>query len=164
MENFKSHKREIFWYNIHVPRERSSTFFDIGGRHPAPAIGPKPVWADGKTPVGRDHRARRMAGRDRRPRRMVGTAFHRRPRRSGELRKRIRRPQHVRNISVLDFVAKPLTLHNEKPNTMVRRVAITRRILLSCFSLRFLAAPATRRDFEGAPLFFSAPKRRHPVR
>ena len=49
MENFKSHKREIFWYNIHVPRERSSTLFDIGGRHPAPAIGPKPVWADGKT-------------------------------------------------------------------------------------------------------------------
>ena len=141
MEDFKSHKREIFWYNIHVPRERSSTLFDIGGRHPAPAISPKPVWADGKTPVGRNHRARR----------------------SGELRKRIRRPQHIRNISVLGFVAKPLTLHNEKPNAMVRRVAITRRTLFSCFSLRFLAAPATRRDFEDAPLFFSASKRRCPV-
>ena len=141
MENFKSHKREIFWYNIHVPRERSSTLFDIGGRHPAPAIGPKPVWADGKTPVGRNHRARR----------------------SGELRKRIRRPQHIRNISVLGFVAKPLTLHNEKPNAMVRRVAITRRTLFSCFSLRFLAEPATRRDFEDAPLFFSASKRRCSV-
>ena len=141
MEHFKSHTREIFWYNIHVPRERSSTLFDIGGRHPAPAIGPKPVWADGKTPVGRNHRARR----------------------SGELRKRIRRPQHIRNISVLGFVAKPLTLHNEKPNAMVRRVAITRRTLFSCFSLRFLAAPATRRDFEDAPLFFSASKRRCPV-
>ena len=141
METFKSHKREIFWYNIHVPRERSSTFFDIGGRHPAPAISPKPVWADGKTPVGRNHRARR----------------------SGELRKRIRRPQHIRNISVLGFVAKPLTLRNEKPNAMVRRVAITRRTLFSCFSLRFLAAPATRRDFEDAPLFFSASKRRCPV-
>ena len=80
----------------------------------------------------------------------------------GELRKRIRRPQQVRN-SVLGFVAKPLTLHNEKPNAMVRRVAITRRTLFSCFSLRFLAAPATRRDFEGAPLFFSASKRRHTV-
>ncbi len=154
MENFKSHKRGIFWYNIHVLRERSSTFFDIGGRYPAPAIGPKPVWADGKTPVGRDDPIAPP---------LVGTAFHRRPRRSGELRKRIRRPQHVRNISVLGFVAKPLTLHNEKPNTMVRRVAITRRTLFSCFSLRFLAAPATRRDFEGAPLFFSAPKRRCPV-
>ena len=107
MEDFKSHKREMFWYNTHIPRERSSTFFDIGGRHPVPAIGPKPVWADGKTPVGRNHRARR----------------------SGELRKRIRRPQHIRNISVLGFVAKPLTLHNEKPNAMVRRVAITRRTL-----------------------------------
>ena len=63
--------------------------------------------------------------------------------------------QNVRN-SVLGFVAKPLTLHNEKPNAMVRRVAITRRALFSCFSLRLLAAPATRRDFEGAPLFFSA--------
>ena len=72
MENFKSHKREIFWYNIPVPRERSSTFFDIGGRHPAPAIGPKPVWADGKTPVGRDDPIAPP---------LVGTAFHRRPRR-----------------------------------------------------------------------------------
>ena len=164
MENFKSHKREIFWYNIPVPRERSSTFFDIGGRHPAPAIGPKPVWADGKTPVGRDDPiAPPLVGTafHRRPRRMVGRAH--RARRSGELRKRIRRPRQVRNISVLGFVAKPLTLHNEKPNTMVRRVAITRRTLFSCFSLRFLEAPATRRDFEGAPLFFSAPKRRCPV-
>ncbi len=90
MVNFETHKREIFWYNIHVPRERSSTFFDIGGRHPAPAIGPKPVWADGKTPVGRDHRARR----------------------SGELRKRIRRPQHVRD-SVLVLPRKPLLSTDE---------------------------------------------------
>ena len=51
MENFKSHKREIFWYITHVPRERSGMFFDIGGWHHAPAIGPKPVWADGKTPA-----------------------------------------------------------------------------------------------------------------
>ena len=76
----------------------------------------------------------------------------------GELRKRIRRPQQVRN-SVLGFVAKPLTLHNEKPNTMVRRVTFTRRALFSCFSSRFLAAPATRQGFEGAPLSFSAPWR-----
>ena len=71
MENFKSHKREIFWYNINVPRQRSSAFFDIGGRHPAPAIGPKPVSADGKTPVGRDDLIAPP---------LVGTAFHRRPR------------------------------------------------------------------------------------
>ena len=97
---------------------------------------------------------------------VVGTA-PRAVRLPEELWKRARRPQQVphswrkprrgtvRN-SVLGFVAKPLTLHNEKPNAMVRRVAITRRALFSCFSLRLLAAPATRRDFEGAPLFFSA--------
>jgi hypothetical protein len=166
MENFEPHKREIFWYNISVPHERGDLIFDIGsqtlhrrsdllcnvwrtfglvhsciGQNPGSAVLEKPpptAWmAIHRRPlmVGRDHRARR----------------------SGELRKRNRRPQHVRNISVLGFVAKPLTLHNEKPSTMVRRVAITRRTLFSCFSLRFLAAPATRRDFEGAPLFFSAP-------
>ena len=90
MENFKSHKREIFWYIIHVPRERSGMFFDIGGWHHVPAIGPKPVWADGKTPVGRDHRAHRP----------------------GELRKRIRRPRHVRN-SVLVLPRKPLLSTDE---------------------------------------------------
>lgn len=154
----ESHKREIFWYIIHVSCERSDLIFVIGSqtlhrpilqcleslRAGAFVRRPKPRqrgFAKTATTVGRDHRARR----------------------SGELRKRIRRPQHIRNISVLGFVAKPLTLHNEKPNTMVRRVAITRRTLFSCFSLRFLAAPATRRDFEGAPLFFSAPKRRCPV-
>ena len=68
--------------------------------------------------------------------------------------------QNIRN-SVLGFVAKPLTFHNEKPDTVVRRVVSTRRTLFSSFSSRFLAAPATKRDFEGAPLSFSAPKRRH---
>ena len=131
MENFKSHKREIFWYNIHVPRERSSTFFDIGGRHPAPAISPKPVWADGKTPVGRNHRARR----------------------SGELRKRIRRPQHIRNISVLGFVAKPLTLHNEKPNAMVRRVVIHAAYPLFLFFVKVLSGTCHETGFRGCAAF-----------
>ena len=61
--------------------------------------------------------------------------------------------QQLRN-SVLGFVAKPLTLHNEKPDTMARRVVIMRRALFSRFSLGFLEAPATRRGFEGAPLSF----------
>ena len=172
MENLEPHKREEFWYNINVLRERDDLIFDIGllagrsrrklihsvceasglvrsriGQNPSSAVLIKPPPTEGCD----EHIAPPMVGsrvpRDRRP---------------GELRKRIRRPQQVRN-SVLGFVAKPLTLHNEKPNTMVRRVAITRRTLFSCFSLRFLAAPATRRDFEGAPHFFSAPKRRCPV-
>ena len=32
MENFVSHGREIFWYNIGVPQARSNLFFDIGSR------------------------------------------------------------------------------------------------------------------------------------
>ena len=59
----------------------------------------------------------------------------------------------IRN-SVLGFVVKPLTFHNEKPDTMVRRVVTMRRALFSRFSLRFLAAPTMRRGFEGAPLSF----------
>ena len=167
MENFEPHKREIFWYNISVPHERGDLIFDIGsqtlhrrsdllcnvcrtfglvhsciGQNPGSAVLEKPP------PTVETAFNRRLP--------LVGSRVPR-DRRPGEPRKRIRRPQHVRNISVLGFVAKPLTLHNEKPSTMVRRVAITRRTLFSCFSLRFLAAPATRRDFEGAPLFFSAP-------
>ena len=180
MENFATHRREIFWYTISVPQERSGLFFDIGFRilqrrsdlpcnvwttfgraHPCASQNPGSAVSIKPPPtIGRDDPiAPPTVGRDdpiAPP--TVGRDY--RARRPGELRKRIRRSQHVRNISVLGFVAKPLTLHNEKPNTMVRRVAITRRTLFSCFSLRFLAAPATRRDFEGAPLFFSAPKRR----
>ena len=168
MENIKSHKREIFWYNMAVPRKRGCMFFDIGsrklqrrpgrfcnvwgtfgpehslaGQNPGVAVSLKPP-----PTVGRDDPSAPP---------LVGSRVPR-DRRSGELRKRIRRPQHVRN-SVLGFVAKPLTLHNEKPNTMVRRVTFTRRALFSCFSSRFLAAPATRQGFEGAPLSFSAPWR-----
>ena len=61
--------------------------------------------------------------------------------------------QQLRN-SVLGFVVKPLTFHNEKPGTMVRRVIFMRRALFSRFSLRFLAAPTMRRGLEGAPLSF----------
>lgn len=35
--------------------------------------------------------------------------------------------------SVLGFVVKPLTFHNEKPDTMVRRVTHTRRALFLVF-------------------------------
>ena len=56
--------------------------------------------------------------------------------------------------SVLGFVVKPLTFHNEKPDTKVRRVIFMRRALFPRFSLRFLEAPTMRRGFEGAPLSF----------
>ena len=168
------HKSREFWYNSRVSRKRDS-LFDI-----VPNIGksvrpnfqcleyrpealvewrvptPPHSTATGKTPKDAHGAPARREGRS--PLRPIHD------RHFGELRKRIRRPQHIRNISVLGFVAKPLTFHNEKLNAMVRRVSSTRRTLFSCFSLRFLAAPATKRNFEGAPLFFSAPKRRHPVR
>ena len=129
------------WYNMPVSRKARNWSLTTACRRQKASISgilltTRP--SDGcilvpvKTLLGRDHRVRCF----------------------GELRKRIRRPQHIRNISVLGFVAKPLTFHNEKPDTMVRRVSFTRRALFSCFSLRFLAAPATRRDFEGAPLSF----------
>ena len=65
-----------------------------------------------------------------------------------------KRDDMIMRNSVLGFVVKPLTFHNEKPDTMVRRVTFTRRTLFPCFSLRFLAAPTMRRGFEGAPLSF----------
>ena len=113
------HKSREFWYNLRVSRKRDS-LFDI-----VPNIGksirpnfqcleyrpealverrvPTPLQptATGKTPVGRDDLiAPPMVGRDHRARR------------SGELRKRIRRPQHVRN-SVLVLPRKPLLSTDE---------------------------------------------------
>ena len=61
---------------------------------------------------------------------------------------------HQLRNSVLGFVVKPLTFHNEKPDTKVRRVLFMRRTLFPRFSLRFLEAPTMRRGFEGAPLSF----------
>ena len=135
MEIDGQHGSKLFCYNTHISRRRD-LLFDIVpniGKQVRPNFHCLEYWPE----VGM------MEGK---------TPY-------GELRKRIRRPQQVRNISVLGFVAKPLTLHNEKPNTTVRRVAITRRALYSCFSLRLLAAPATEWDSEGAPLFFFAPRR-----
>ena len=150
------HKSRGFWYNLRISRKRDSLFDIIPNirklvrpEFRCLEYRPEVAMMKGKTSDGdaRGASARREGRSPLRP-------IHDHDRHSGELRKRILRPQHVRN-SVLGFVAKPLTLHNEKPSTMVRRVAFTRRALYSCFSLRLLAAPATRRNFEGAPLFFS---------
>lgn len=151
MHKIRQHKTLVLWYNIFVPRENAERIFDIGLQTVESRSDLVPAVCE---TFGLGHSCASQNPR-------VGCArcVHR-PR---ELRKRIRRLQNIRNISVLGFVAKPLTFHDEKPNTMVRRVIITRRAFSSCFSLRLLAAPATRRNIEGTPLFFSAPKRRHPV-
>ena len=149
MENLEPHKREDFWYNINVLRERDDLIFDIGllagrsrrklihsvceasglvrsriGQNPGSAalIKPPPM-------VGCDeHIAPPMVGsrlpRDRRP---------------GELRKRIRRPQQVRN-SVLVLPRKPL-LSRTRQNTVLRRMAIMRRNLFSYASSRLVVVP-----------------------
>ena len=46
--------------------------------------------------------------------------------------------QQLRN-SVLGFVVKPLTFHNEKPDTKVRRVIFMRRALFSRFFVKVLS-------------------------
>ena len=122
MVSYSQHGSKQFCYNTSVSLKRD-LLFDIGGRHPAPAIGPKPIWVDGKTPVGRDDPIAPPRGvAETHPPPTVETAFNRRlplvgsrvprDRRPGEPRKRIRRPQHVRN-SVLVLPRKPLLSTDE---------------------------------------------------
>ena len=113
-------------YNASVPHQRNRTIFDIG--------------SEARVPVGFE-----ISFLGHRPEVSVGSRVPRdRACGNGQTQQRI------------GFVVKPLTFHNERPDTVVRRVTSTRRALPSCFSLRFLAAPTTRHDFEGAPLFFRA--------
>ena len=146
MDVFSPPHSRNFCYNSTVPHERVTTIFDIGGRQIAPATGLKPMaWS--RVPRDRSCGGRQNLG-------ILGEwafrPFKNQSRGAGKARKA---PSTLRN-SVLGFVVKPLTFHNEKPNTMVRRVVIHAACLLPCFSLRFLAAPTTKWDFEGAPLSF----------
>ena len=119
MDIFILSKRRHICYNSSVPQKRDESIFDIGGRQTATAVGPKPGSCVPHDRIGRaacPHAAASTAeGKT-----LVGARVPR-ARLPKELRKRIRRPQCIRN-SVLGFVAKPLTFPNEKPNTMVRRV------------------------------------------
>ena len=125
MKRFCPSQTNLVWYNVRIPYTRDESIFDIG-------------------PVTRDER------------RLEFSLPSYRPEATGRARSPSAPPpatSGTRN-SVLGLVAKPLTFPNEKPNTMVRRVSFTRRTLFSCFSLRFLEAPATRQNSEGAPLSF----------
>ena len=119
MDIFILSKRRHICYNSSVPQKRDESIFDIGGRQIAPAVGPKPGSRIQRDRIGRaacPHAAASTAeGQNLGRVALVATALPK------ELRKRIRRPQCIRN-SVLGFVVKPLTFPNEKPNTMVRRV------------------------------------------
>ena len=119
MDIFILSKRRHICYNSSVPQKRDESIFDIVGRQTAPAAGPKPGSCVPRDRIGRaacPHAAASTAEG-----KTLGGARVPRARLPEELRKRIRRPQCIRN-SVLGFVAKPLTFPNEKPNTMVRRV------------------------------------------
>ena len=133
------HIQRKFCYNIHVPLKRDALLFDIGG-----AAGIM-LWI--RCLLFRLRSAAKSQGQN--P-----------ARKGGGLRRRIRRPQHLRN-SVLGFVAKPLTCLNEKTGYGDASHVPHAAYPYSRLSFRFLAAPATRRNFKDAPLYFSAPKRRH---
>ena len=149
MDVFSPPHSRNFCYNSTVPHERVTTIFDIGGRQIAPATGLKPMaWS--RVPRDRSCGGRQNLG-------ILGEwafrPFKNQSRGAGKARKA---PSTLRN-SVLGFVVKPLTFHNEKPDTMVRRVLFMRRALFSRFSLRFLAAPTTRRGLRVRR--FSFPRR-----
>lgn len=149
MDVFSPPRNRNFCYNSSVPHERGTTIFDIGGRQTAPAPGPKPT-AGSRVPRDRACGGGQNLGTlgER-----VSRLFKIQGRGAGKARKA---PSTLRN-SVLGSVVKPLTFHNEKPNTMVRRVGKSHAACpLPCFSLRFLAAPTTKHGFEGAPLSFRA--------
>ena len=93
MEEFFSPQSAAICYNIHVSQRRSKLIFDIGGGQRAPAIGPKTARLEGKTSETAGSRVPR-------------------DRLSGELRKRIRRPQQLCN-SVLVLPRKPLLSTDE---------------------------------------------------
>lgn len=112
MKRFCPSQTNLVWYNVRIPYKRDESIFDIG-------------------PVTRDER------------RLEFSLPSYRPEASGGLR--LSRPIGRRDPStpppatsgkrnsVLGFVVKPLTFHNEKPSTMVRRVASTRRTLYLVF-------------------------------
>lgn len=159
MDNFEAHKIKFFCYNIGVPRKRGDLIFVIGSptlhrrsdlfcnvwRTFGPAhscVGQNPGGAALIKPpqmVGRDHRARR----------------------SGELRKRIRRPRHARN-SVLVLPRKPLLSRTRQEYGVAPYGNHAAQPLFLCF-VQARSGASRKQGFEGAPLFFSAPKRRHPV-
>lgn len=138
-ENFVCPNGRIFCYNGGVPQKRDALIFDMGFLAAETGLTCfrkrgtiRPTsWTRGcpQPPPSRGQNLREgRACRDRK----VGRVAPQPPTVPEELWKRIRRPQHVRN-SVLGFVVRPLTFHNEKPSAMVRRVVSTRRTLYLVF-------------------------------
>ena len=126
MDIFILSKRRHICYNSSVPQKRGESIFDIGGRQIAPAVGPKPG-----SRIQRDRIGAAC------PHAAASTA-------EGHTQQRI------------GFRGKASNFSERKTEYDGASRGITRRTLFSCFSSRFLEAPATRWDFEGAPLSFCA--------
>ena len=112
MEKFYPSQTYPVWYNVRIPYTRDESIFDIG-------------------PAARDERRLEISFPGHRPEATGG------PRLSRPIGRRDPSPPPPatsgKRNSVLGFVVKPLTFHNEKPSTMVRRVASTRRALYLVF-------------------------------
>ena len=117
MVSYSQHGSKQFCYNTSVSLKRD-LLFDIGGRHPAPAIGPKPIWVDGKTPVGRDAPIA--------PPRGVAETH---PTPAACTQQRIGASEET------------TTFYGRGKNTVLRRMAIMRRNLFSSASSRLVVVP-----------------------
>ena len=114
MERFYPPQTNSVWYNVRIPYTRDELIFDIDRETGTEVVYSFP-----------GHRPE-VTGR---------VVAPRPPPRNGRARLPSAPPpatSGTRN-SVLGFVVKPLTFHNEKPSTMVRRVVSTRRALFLVF-------------------------------
>ena len=162
MDIFILSKSRHICYNSSVPQKRDESIFDRGGRQVAPAVGPKPGSCIPRDRIGRaacPHAAASTAEGQNLGRLAlvatdwVGRVAPRPPTSPKELRRRIRRPQCIRN-SVLGFVVKPLTFHNEKSNTMVRRMFNHAAYSRFLFFVRVLSGTCHEMGFRGCAAFF----------
>ena len=113
MQKFCPSQTDMIWYNVRVPHMWDALIFDIG-------------------PVTRDERRLEVSLPSHRPEATGGPRLSRPNGRAVAPRPPQPKATGKRN-SVLGFVVKPLTFHNERPNTMVRRVASTRRAFYLVF-------------------------------
>ena len=127
MRKIVQHKALMLWYNMFVLRESAGRFFDIGLQT---VESRSDLVSTVCETFGLGHSCASQNPR-------VGCV--RRVRRPRELRKRIRRPQNIRN-SVLVLPRKPL-LSRTRQNTVLRRMAIMRRNLFSYASSRLVVVP-----------------------
>lgn len=168
MENSEPHKREIFWYNISVPHERGDLIFDIGSQtlHRPTLQWLEDLWAgafvhrpkprqrgfgktaangvDGDTSPSSDGRARSPSAPFR-------GAAETHPTPAACTQQRIGASEKTTTFTdEAEYGVAPHGYHAAQP-------------LFLCF-VQARSGASRKQGFEGAPLFFSAPKRHHSVK